>query len=84
MKKTLDYYMALPYRLEIVPDTDEGGYGARYPELPGCITCSDTMDGIIANAEDAKKAWIKAALEEGIEIAEPQHESVLPLSSGKK
>ena len=83
MKKTLDYYLSLPYRLEIVPDTDEGGYGARYPELPGCITCSDTMEGIIANAEDAKKAWIKAALEEGIEIADPQQESSLSEYSGQ-
>ena len=34
--KTIDYYMSLPYKLEIVPD-EEGGYVARYPELPGCI-----------------------------------------------
>ncbi|MBP5208299.1 MAG: type II toxin-antitoxin system HicB family antitoxin [Clostridia bacterium] len=83
MKKTLDYYLTLPYRLEIVPDTEEGGYGARYPELPGCITSSDTPEGIIANAEDAKKAWIEAALEEGIEIAEPQPNSDLSGYSGQ-
>ena len=28
MMKTLEYYMNLPYRLEIIPDTDEGGYVA--------------------------------------------------------
>ena len=83
MKKTIDYYLSLPYRLEIVPDTEEGGYAARYPELPGCITYSDTMEGIIANAEDAKKAWIEAALEEGIEIAEPQQGSDLAEYSGQ-
>jgi predicted RNase H-like HicB family nuclease len=81
--KTLDYYLSLPYRLEIVPDTEEGGYGARYPELPGCITCSDTMEGIIANAEDAKKAWLEAALEEGIEIAEPENDTDLAEYSGQ-
>ena len=31
--KTLEYYMCLPYRLEIVPDEAEGGYVASYPEL---------------------------------------------------
>ena len=36
--KTIDYYMGLPYKLEIVPDVEEGGYVARYPELPGCIS----------------------------------------------
>ena len=71
MVKTLEYYLSLPYRLEIVPDTKEGGYAARYPELPGCVTCSDTLEGVVANAKDAKQAWLIAALEEGIEIAEP-------------
>ncbi len=42
-----------------------------YPELPGCITCGETMESAIANAQDAKKAWVQAALEEGIEIHEP-------------
>ncbi len=68
--KDLDYYMSLPYRLEIIPDTD-GGYGACYPELPGCVTCADTLEKAAANAIDAKKAWLEAAIEEGIEIAEP-------------
>ena len=71
MKKTIDYYMKLPYRLEIVPDTEEGGYGARYPELPGCVTCAETMEDVIKNAEDAKRAWILACLEDNIEIPEP-------------
>ena len=69
--KDLNYYLSLPYRLEIVPDSDEGGYAARYPELPGCITCADTMDKLVANAEDAKRAWLESALEEGLAIAEP-------------
>lgn len=69
--KDLNYYLALPYRLEIVPDPEEGGYAARYPELPGCITCADTMDALIANAQDAKQAWLEAALEQGLPIQEP-------------
>ena len=24
--KTIEYYMSLPYRLEILPDPDEGGW----------------------------------------------------------
>ncbi len=71
MLKDLDYYMSLPYRLEIIPDTEEGGYAARYPELKGCVTCSDTIEGLWANVLDAKRAWLEAAIDEGIEIAEP-------------
>ena len=29
------------------------------------------MESAVANAQDAKKAWIKTALEDGIEIHEP-------------
>ena len=66
--KTLEYYMSLPYRLEIIPDTEEGGYVASYPELRGCMTCGDTMESVAANAEECKREWLMAALEEGIEI----------------
>ena len=75
MMKTLDYYMGLPYKLEIVPDSTEGGYVASYPDLRGCITVGDTLASVAANAEDAKREWIQAAMEEGIEIPEPLSEA---------
>ena len=68
--KTIDYYMALPYKLEIVPDA-EGGYVARYPELPGCITVGDTLEDTVNHVLDAKREWLLAALEDGIRINEP-------------
>lgn len=69
--KVLSDYMAMPYRMEIVEDRDEGGFVISYPDLPGCITCGETIELAVANAVDAKKAWFEAALEEGIEIREP-------------
>lgn len=63
--------MAMPYRMEIAEDKDEGGFVVSYPDLPGCITCGETLESAKENALDAKKAWIEAALEEGIEICEP-------------
>ena len=69
--KKIEYYMGLPYRLEIVPDAEEGGFTAWYPDLPGCIKTAETMDDILHNALDAKKAWLEAALDTGVEIAEP-------------
>ena len=73
--KTIEYYMTLPYKLEIVPDPDEGGYAASYPELHGCLTCGDTLESVVANAEDCKREWLTAALEDGIEIPEPNDTS---------
>ena len=68
--KTVDYHMKLPYRLELIPE-EEGGFAARFPDLPGCITCGETAEAACANAMDAKRAWIEAALEDGISIYEP-------------
>ena len=69
--KTLSDYMEMSYRMEIVEDKEEGGFVVSYPDLPGCITCGETVESAVANALDAKKAWIEAAIEEGIQIQEP-------------
>ena len=52
--------------LKVGPDPNEGGFVVSYPDLPGCITCGDTMEAAIANARDAKAEWLAAASEEGI------------------
>ncbi|MCD7884495.1 MAG: type II toxin-antitoxin system HicB family antitoxin [Lachnospiraceae bacterium] len=57
--------------MEIVEDMDEGGYVVSFPDLPGCFTCGETVESAVSNAKDAKKAWLEAALEEGLEIPEP-------------
>ena len=69
--KRIEDYMALPYRMELVPDLDEGGYAVSYPDLPGCVSCGETLESAVRNGEDAKKAWLSAALEDGIDIPEP-------------
>lgn len=72
MKKTIKDYEKLKYRMEIMEDMDEGGFVASYPELPGCISCGDTIEGAVKNLMDAKRAWLEAAIEDGIEIQEPE------------
>lgn len=69
--KKIDYYLSLPYMIELTPDTNEGGFVASYPDLPGCFSSGKNAPQAIKNSEDAKKAWLEAALEEGIEISEP-------------
>lgn len=72
MMKTIEEYLALPYRLELVPDVDEGGFVASYPELPGCLSVGETIEEAVANAADAKRAWIEAAIADGITISDPK------------
>ena len=69
--KTIEYYMNLPYRLELVPDTDEGCFVASYPELRGCLTSGETAEAALKNAQDSKREWLAAALEDGYKIPEP-------------
>jgi len=70
--KTLEEYMSYPFRMEIVPDLDEGGYVVSFPELKGCLTCGDSLEQAVKNAEDAKRQWIIAALDDGYEVPEPE------------
>ena len=70
--KTVDEYMKLPYRMELTPDTDEGGYVVSFPDLPGCITVGDTVEEAYSNAMEAKKEWLEAAVAEGVSIKEPE------------
>lgn len=70
--KTVDEYMKIPYRMEIIEDTYEGGYVASYPDLKGCITCGDTIELAAAALIDAKREWFKTALEDGYTIPVPE------------
>jgi predicted RNase H-like HicB family nuclease len=63
--------MSKNYRIEIVKDEVEGGYAAQYPELKGCITCAEDINKLFTNLEDAKRAWLAAALEDEYPIPEP-------------
>ena len=71
MVKTLEYYMGLPYRIEIVEDKEEGGFALHCPELNGCMTCADSIEEGLKLLNDAKKEWFSACLEDGISIPEP-------------
>ena len=42
--KTLNDYMSMSYRMEVVEDKTEGGFVVSYPDLPGCITCGETVE----------------------------------------
>ncbi len=73
--KSLDYYLSLPYKMVIIPDPQEGGFTAVYPELPGCLTCAETLEQLVRNAEEAKRLWLEAALEDVGDIPEPGADS---------
>ena len=71
MIKDLNYYMNLSYRIEVIEDKTEGGFTLHCPELPGCMTCAETLEHGFKMIEDAKETWFSDCLEYGMEIPEP-------------
>jgi antitoxin HicB len=74
--KPIDYYLSLPYTIEVIPSRD-GGFVAYIKELPGCITQADTWHDLIDVVQEAKLAWLESALEHGGDIPEPASMSAL-------
>lgn len=71
--KALDYYMNLPYRSEIIRDTEKNSFVAYCPELGGCLTAGYTAIEALESLEDAKRAWLTTALEHNDPIPEPDY-----------
>jgi antitoxin HicB len=72
MNKTIDYYLSLPYTIELIPDEDDVWF-AQIPLLPGCMTQGASRAEALDLLDEAKQLWLETALSEGIEIPEPEH-----------
>jgi antitoxin HicB len=68
--KGLEYYLSLPYTIELTPDED-GYWFAAIPLLKGCMTQGESREDALVMLDEAKKLWLETALEEGIPIPEP-------------
>ena len=69
--KDLNYYVNLNYPFTIEQDED-GSYLIQFPDLPGCMTCGDTIETAIEMGKDARKCWIESALNDNDFIPEPK------------
>jgi antitoxin HicB len=63
----------LQYTIVVEPlsDEDGGGFLARVPDLPGCISDGETPEAAVTSVQNAIKAWIEAAQELGHHIPAP-------------
>jgi len=73
-QRSIEEYLSLPYTVEVYRDDSDGevGYVARVVELPGCLTQADTFAELEEMIQDAMRAWIETAIENGQMIPEPQ------------
>ena len=75
MNKTLDYYMSLPYTIQLTPDVNRYWF-AEIPPLDGCMTNGENEADALIMIEDAKRAWLTTALDIGLAIPEPEPEKL--------
>jgi predicted RNase H-like HicB family nuclease len=71
MDKSLEYYLSLPYPIELIPDED-GFWFAQIPLLPGCMTEGSSREEALEMLDEAKELWLETALDRGIHIPEPE------------
>lgn len=74
-EKNIEYYINLPYRIEIyaIPPEEGGGYTARLPQFGSNSIVGDgeTIPEAIESLENIKKYIFKLLIEKGSEIPEP-------------
>jgi len=71
--KTVEYYMGLPYTIELQRDPEEGWF-VRVKELPGCMSQGETAEEAVEMIQDAMQGWLEVSLEMGDAIPEPRPE----------
>ena len=74
MKKDVDYYDGLPWRVAIDPEQQDDGrvvFVASHPEFDGVLGSGETPEAALADLPAARRSMIEALLAEGYPIPEP-------------
>lgn len=72
----IEDYLKLPYTIELQRNETYGykGWFASVKEFEGCLTQADRFEDLMEVIEDAMRAWIKTAVQDGREIPPPRPE----------
>lgn len=57
----------------------EDGISIEFPDLPGCLSCADTQDEAVYNAQEVLGLWLCGMEQDGEEIPAPTQISQLNL-----
>ena len=53
-------------------DGESGAFGVVVPDLPGCASAGDTVEGALRNAAEAVRLWVEDARADGEVVPEPR------------
>lgn len=56
----------------VIEEEAEGGLSGTFPDVPGCFTQGESMEELLANAEDALETHFAGLTETGLPIPEPK------------
>ncbi len=59
-------------RYAVVIEQGPASYGARVPDLPGCVAAAATREEVCALIREAIRLYVEALEEDGIPVPEPQ------------
>lgn len=62
----------MKFVIAIEPGDVEQAFGVAVPDLPGCFSAGDDLDGAIENAREAIELWCEATIDDGGDIPSPQ------------
>jgi predicted RNase H-like HicB family nuclease len=69
--------LTYPIVIELLPQEEGGGFLAKVPDLPGCMSDGASPEEAVANVQDAIKTWIEAANDLGHAVPAPSRHLVL-------
>ncbi len=77
MLKNINYYMTIPYTIDVVYDKSGKAppYVARILELPGCMAQGRNHNDAVRELREAQPLFIEAMLENHVPIPEPAYTS---------
>lgn len=64
----------MPYPLVDYPTSEDGGYFAVVPDLPGCTAHGATAEEAVREAQVALELWLEVAREDGDILPEPSRD----------
>ncbi len=73
--RSLQDYLELPYTYMLEQESD-GSYFIAVKELSGYMSVGDTITEAHEMIRDAMETWIEYSLEDGIQIPEPEEETL--------
>lgn len=72
VRRALEDYLALPYRISLARSEPDGEWLAQVEELPGCVARGESAERATRAVRTTMRAWIEEALADGREVPEPR------------